>query len=202
GGEERPRRQPSAQRPPRRAPATPDALRSIVARHQRARTRTLGIALAIALVAGPIAGWAVGHAGAGGQQVATGSRPDKSNAGTPSAANAPAAGGTSGQAFPFATGNPPKATHLFTRTTSDGITIRAYRIDPPTPPPTASTPPKAQQSICPKPMVVRPGAPGGQAGSASSASGSATASASASSGEAGTSNSGGETAPAPPPPVV
>ena len=39
--------------------ATADALRSIVARHQRARTRTLGIALAVALVAGPLAGWAV-----------------------------------------------------------------------------------------------------------------------------------------------
>src|SRR5437868_8520211 len=133
------------------APATPDALRSIVARHQRARTRTLGIALAIALVAGPIAGWAVGHAGGGGQQVATGSSPDKSNAGAPSAPNAPAAGGSAG-AFAYPGANPPKATHLFTRTTSDGITIRAYRIDPPTAPPTASTPPKAQQSICPKPM--------------------------------------------------
>ncbi|MBV8236057.1 MAG: hypothetical protein JO075_10190, partial [Acidimicrobiia bacterium] len=35
-------------------PATPDALRQIVARHQRKRTRVLGIALAVALVAGPV----------------------------------------------------------------------------------------------------------------------------------------------------
>ena len=184
------------------APATPDALRSIVARHQRARTRTLGIALAIALVAGPIAGWAIGHAGGGGQQVATGSSPDKSNAGRP-IVSAPVAA-VPGEAFSFG-GTPPKTTHLFTRTTSDGITIRAYRQDPPPPPPEATTPTsspsaKTQQSICPKPMVV-PGATGSgtPAGSASSGSGSASASASASSGEAGTSTGGGETAPAPPP---
>ena len=45
------------------APATEEALRSIVARHQRARTRILGIALAVALVAGPVAGWAVARSG-------------------------------------------------------------------------------------------------------------------------------------------
>src|SRR5437660_119927 len=54
-------------------PASPDALREIVARHHRARTRALGIALAVALVAGPAVGWAIGHGGGRGQQVATSS---------------------------------------------------------------------------------------------------------------------------------
>src|SRR5438105_7054417 len=70
------------------APATADALRSIVARHQRARTRTLGVALAVALVAGPLAGWAVGRTGhSGGQQVAT----VGGNKATPRDASSPAA---------------------------------------------------------------------------------------------------------------
>src|SRR5437868_3295386 len=73
------------------SPATPDALRTIVAKHQRTRTRTLGIALAVALVAGPLAGWAIGNSGGGGgQQVATGSNPAGSNADLPASANAPA----------------------------------------------------------------------------------------------------------------
>src|SRR5438067_6195252 len=74
------------------SPATPDALRGILARHQRTRTRTLGVLLAVALVAGPVAGWAVGHSGGGGQQVATASSPSTPNAGVPSAASAPAGG--------------------------------------------------------------------------------------------------------------
>jgi len=177
------------------APASPDALRQIVAKHQRTRTRTLGIFLAIALIAGPIAGWAVGHSGGGGQQVATGSSLDKSSGANPAAPNAAGSsvGGTSGEAFAYPGGNPPKATHLFTRTTADGITIRAYRQDPPPPPPagatTPTTPtttasPNGQQTVCPKPMTVKPGAP------ASGSSG----------GEAGTSTGGAQTEPAPPPP--
>src|SRR5947209_20003500 len=84
------------------SPATPDALRTIVAKHQRTRTRTLGIALAVALVAGPLAGWAIGNSGGGGgQQVATGSNPAGSNADRPASANAPAdvRGTVSGGAF-------------------------------------------------------------------------------------------------------
>src|SRR5438309_4549445 len=77
-----------------RAPATPEALRSIVARHQRARTRTLGIALAIALVAGPVAGWAVAKGGGGGgQRVASGGPAAPSRD-----ANAPIAAPTGGVA--------------------------------------------------------------------------------------------------------
>src|SRR3954464_136044 len=90
------------------SPASPDALRSIVARHQRARTRTLGILLAVALVAGPVAGWAGGHSGGGGQQVATGSSPNAPNAATPNAVHAPVGGGSTAEAFAFAGPNPPK----------------------------------------------------------------------------------------------
>lgn len=166
------------------APASPDALRAIVARHQRTRTRTLGVALAVALVAGPVAGWAIGHGGGGGTQVATGS--GSSNGSAPAAANAPAGAfgaGVSGAAAAYPDGTSPKATHLFTRSTADGITIRAYRLDPPAPSSssTTSTPPKQQQTICPKPMPPQPGATG-----------------SASSGQAGTNTGAPEKAPPPP----
>src|SRR5438105_13950588 len=109
-------------------PATPDALRQIVARHQRARTRTLGIALAIVLGAGPLAGWAVGQSSGGGHQVVTASRPEPATDANRSKGGASGAAGA--QAFAIS-GDPngPKATRLFTRTSSDGIVIRAYRMD-------------------------------------------------------------------------
>src|SRR5207302_7467560 len=98
------------------APATADALRAIVARHQRARTRTLAVALAVALIAGPLAGWAIARNGEGGGQQVTA---------TPAAApngdgNRPVAQSGSGMAFgqsAFAFGGPgaPTAQHLFTR---------------------------------------------------------------------------------------
>src|SRR5436190_11853617 len=101
------------------APATADALRSIVARHQRARTRTLGIALAVALVAGPLAGWAVGQSGhGGGQQVATvgGHKAAPRDANGPAAA---ASGGSGGGVPAIGAFSPPTpARHLFTRTTA------------------------------------------------------------------------------------
>src|SRR5947209_3148930 len=81
------------------SPASPDALRNIVAKHQRARTRTLGILLAVALVAGPVAGWAIGQSGGGGTKVATGSSPTNgSNADIPALVNGAAdlSGGVSG----------------------------------------------------------------------------------------------------------
>ena len=167
------------------APASPDALKEIVARHHRRRSRTLGVLLAVALVAGPVAGWAIGQGGGGGgQEIATGS-----NGSTPTAANAPA-GTLSGSASSAGIAQPAfnKATHLFSRTTSDGITIRAYRMDPPTPPPsspsTTTAPAGKAQTICPKPMPAEP--PGAATGS----------------GEAGVSSSGAETKPAPPNTVI
>src|SRR5438270_7211260 len=135
------------------APATPDALRSIVARHQRARTRALGIALAVALVAGPVAGWVVARSGEnGGQKVAIGG----GSGGSPTTTG-PAPELSSGGAYAIAQapgipGGPdlPPAHHLFTRTTADGITVRAYRTDPPTPPigasPSTTVAPKASPS--------------------------------------------------------
>jgi hypothetical protein len=187
------------------SPATPDALRSIVARHQRARTRTLGVALAVALVAGPVAGWAIGHSGGGGQQVATKAQPDAANSnggngGAAQAAVAPAAGGVSGQAFAYPDKNPPKSTHLFNRTSSDGIAIRAYRIDPPPQPastPTTTPSAKTQEAPCPAPP---PGKPETGTATANANSG-ATASASASSGSSsGSSTGGGQAISSPPAP--
>lgn len=181
------------------SPATPDALRRIVAKHQRGRTRTLGILLAVALVAGPAAGWALAQGGGGGQQVATGSQPNGSAA-SPQAANAPGGAGnaSSSSAIAFAGPNMPNLTHLFTRTSSDGIVLRAYRADaPPQPkdsPPTTTPSAEARKTICPQPMTVKPGepAPGPETGvvSSGSASGSATASASASSGDTGSASGG------------
>src|SRR5439155_7769755 len=118
------------------APATPEALRSIVARHQRARTRTLGIALAVALVAGPVAGWAVAQGGGGGgQRVASGS-PDASPRNP--AKTAPVGGGVAAVGPGLGGPDAPPAHHLFTRTTADGIVVRAYRTDPPAAPSDAS----------------------------------------------------------------
>jgi hypothetical protein len=176
------------------SPATPDALRSIVARHQRARTRTLGVALAVALVAGPVAGWAIGHSGGGGQEVATKAQPDAANGnGGPAAeAAAPAGGGVTGQAFAYPDKNPPKTTHLFNRTSSDGIAIRAYRIDPPPQPastPTTTPSTKTQEAPCPAPP---PGGPETGTATANANSG-ASASASASSGPSSGSSSGSST---------
>jgi hypothetical protein len=158
------------------APASPDALRNIVAKHQRSRTRTLGALLAVALGAGPVAGWAIAPTGGGGgQQLATGSSPDRSNAAN---AQAPVNGGSaSGAVIAFPSANETKANHLFTRTSSDGIVIRAYRVDPPAPPEGKTTPTtqpadaKTQQAPCPQPMTVKPGAPaaGAEAGSSVSA---------------------------------
>ena len=119
-------------------PPTPDTLREIVARHRRGRTRALTIALVGAIIAGPLAGWAIGHSGRGGTtQVATGSpgttgyelHQQKSAGG---AAIAPYPG-------PIPVPNGVKPRRLFTRTTADGITIRAYRSDPPTPAPADAT---------------------------------------------------------------
>ncbi len=135
-------------------PATPEALRAIVERHHRTRTRTLGIALALALIAGPLAGWAIGHAGGGGTQVSTASQPNASDA-----ANRPTPAGAAASAQAFGVGaDAPKAQKLFTRTSSDGIAIRAYRMEPPAPPaetssstaPTTSPSGKTQDALCRK----------------------------------------------------
>jgi hypothetical protein len=141
------------------APAGPDALKAIVARHHRARTRTLGILLAVALVAGPIAGWAIGSGGGGGQQVATGSRPDASAVSPQANAQAGSVSGGSAEAFALTGPIVPNFAHLFTRTTADGIIIRAYRAEPPTPPAGSTQPTQPQRQtqkgacIMPKPAA-------------------------------------------------
>jgi hypothetical protein len=189
------------------APATAEALRSIVARHQRARTRTLGIALAVALVAGPVAGWAVAQNGqSGGQRVASGG-PDAARRNAPTAAlgGGVGIGGGFGSSLP----DEPPARHLFTRTTADGITIRAYRTDPPaparetspsTPPPSGKAP--AAGVACGGGVIERwsgkPVPPEAGVSSSSDASSGASASASASSGANSGSPSG---APPPCPPI-
>src|SRR5581483_5252719 len=171
------------------APASPDALKEIVARHQRGRTRTLGIALAIALVAGPAAGWAIGQSGGGGQQVATGTQPDASPAAAPQAnAQAGAVSGGSAEAFAVAGPNALKLTPLFNRTTADGISIRAYEEVPATPTTgTTVQPPKGE-------CTMAKSAPGTATAQANSG---AVASANASSGSTGSAEGGQTVAPTP-----
>jgi hypothetical protein len=185
------------------APASPDALKAIVARHQRARTRTLGVLLAVALVAGPVAGWAIGQSGGGGQQVATGSSPDRANPASAPNDNVagPSSGAVGGDSPAISGTNAPKATHLFNRTTSDGIAIRAYRMDPPAPPEGATsttTPsPKPEGGQC-----TMPGKPGPATGSATAnANSGASASASASSGSSGSAEGGQGVVSSPPAPA-
>ena len=121
-------------------PADPDALRAIVERHRRARVRGLSVALGLAVVAGPAAGWAVGHSGTrSGERLTAASSPDAAQpsrtaaeaAAQAAAAQAGAAGGVGAPSVPGAVvagGGPvmTPSTHLFTRTTADGVVIRAY----------------------------------------------------------------------------
>ncbi|MCU1450527.1 MAG: hypothetical protein JWP02_2697 [Acidimicrobiales bacterium] len=194
------------------APATAEALKSIVARHQRARTRTLGVALAVALVAGPVAGWALASNGqGGGRQVATGAAPEQSrrDAAAPAMATG---GGSMGFAGPFGGPDAPSAHHLFTRTTADGIVVRAYRMDPPAPPagtststsvPTGKGAPAAGVA-CSGFVTGGPGKPvppeaGTSSGSPGQASSNASASASANSGAGAESSAGPANADSSPP---
>src|SRR5438270_6239997 len=200
------------------APATPEALRSIVARHQRARTRTLGIALAIALVAGPVAGWAVAQGGGGGgQRVASGGPAAPSR--DANARIAAPVGGVAAFGPGFGGPDAPPAHHLFTRTTADGIVVRAYRTDPPAPASEGST---STTTPAEKPAAgfacrgTVPGSPGkppppeagvssspgepGQTANASSASGSSASAVSGASASANASSPPTGATPAPPPP--
>jgi hypothetical protein len=115
-------------------PAGVDALREVVARRDRSRSRILGIGLALAVVAGPAAGYAVGQAGGSATTPVT-SAADKTagqSAAAPQSAavagGAIATGPTIAQPVPGLP-NLPKPTQLFLRDTSDGIRIRAYLQD-------------------------------------------------------------------------
>jgi len=117
-----------------------DALRSIVERHGRWRTRTLGIALAMALVGGPAAGYAVRAANTGSDRVplaagaaqdnggrnSTAERlPSRSSAGTGEAVSpTPAFAAPSPGSFGPMGMEPVR--QLFLRNSSDGTRVRAY----------------------------------------------------------------------------
>ena len=183
------------------APATPEALRSIVARHQRARTRTLGIALAVALVAGPVAGWAVAQGGGGGgQRVASGS-PDASPRNP--AKTAPVGGVAHGPRSGFGPDGQP-VLHLFTRTTADGIVIRAYRTGSPAPAngsPTTTRPPQNGAPGYAKCGTAVGGSPDNAGGPETGVSSSSdSASASAVSGASASANASSPPSGGPPPP--
>ncbi|HUQ62559.1 MAG TPA: hypothetical protein VM121_02250 [Acidimicrobiales bacterium] len=118
------------------APAPPPAtndFEAILARAKRGRAQWLGLALVVALVAGPAAGLLVGLNIDDGKNPVTvasgndqGSRRDAAVAPETSTASgsASAVAGSAGGFF-----GSEKLTPLFKRTTADGIAIRAYRSD-------------------------------------------------------------------------
>ncbi|HWW52233.1 MAG TPA: hypothetical protein VNY84_00580 [Acidimicrobiales bacterium] len=116
------------------ATAHPDALRAIVARGNRSRVRALAVALVAVAVAGPLAGYAVGHTGSPTTAVAAA---DRTSAAQPKAAGGPntAAGSSApsalGAAVPGDVGAAPSAKQVFLRDTADGVRIRAYVLDLP-----------------------------------------------------------------------
>ncbi|HEX3394172.1 MAG TPA: hypothetical protein VHS52_06560 [Acidimicrobiales bacterium] len=115
-------------------PPSADTLTDIVARYRRRRTRMLGGALVVALLAGPAAGFAVGRARRGsGQTVATagGGRapiPRQDNASSSASGGGVSMGMTSNGMQFSVTGDdplgPPK--RVFVRDASDGIRVRVY----------------------------------------------------------------------------
>jgi hypothetical protein len=113
-------------------PPSAATLTDIVARYRRRRTRMLGGALVVALLAGPAAGFAVGRARRGsGQTVATaggGAVPIPRQDNSYSSGGSSSMGMTSGGMQFSVTGDdplgPPK--RVFVRDAADGIRVRAY----------------------------------------------------------------------------
>jgi hypothetical protein len=137
------------------APApTPDTFEAILRRAQRGRARLLGIALVVALVGGPAAGVLVGlNIDDGGKPVTVASgdrRNTRRDAATPPPPTATASGSASeARVAPFL-GGESKLVQLFTRTAADGISIRAYRADLPSPDATKGIAQTSGQVPCPQ----------------------------------------------------
>ncbi len=112
--------------------ATPDSFREVLARHRRGRTRALTAALLAVALLGPAAGLAVGRATADNStRVAAGSpdgsASDGSGDSVESRTDAATGSSSSGTFAPYPGAKPPPAPwRLFVRTTTDGVTIRAY----------------------------------------------------------------------------
>jgi len=119
-------------------PPSADTLTDIVARYRRRRTRALGGALVVALLAGPAVGFAVGRAAhrGSGQTVATAAGGGtKTNPQTPIPRQDTASAGISSGGMAWSgsgTGAPPVAKRLFLRDAVDGVRVRVYLQDFPT----------------------------------------------------------------------
>ncbi len=118
------------------AGASVDALRQVLGRHRRRQRMLAGWGLAVVLVAGSVAGFAVGQQGRGpsGTQVAVGPQPAASAAGA-----VPSTGGT-GATFAIGTfgpgpagGNSSPPTQLLVRDAGDGVRVRLYEQSIPKP---------------------------------------------------------------------
>jgi hypothetical protein len=163
------------------APST-ESFEAILRRSKQSRARLLGVALVVALVVGPGAGLLIGlniDDGKTPVTVASGSAQDSrrdaasANEAPGTATSSASAVGSVGMAF--AGGS--KLEPLFTRTTADGIAIRAYRADVPVAtdmpatvtggPPNSVTVECAKGAPCPLPGPATTPGPGAASGSAS-----------------------------------
>jgi hypothetical protein len=113
------------------AGASVDALRQVLARHRRRQRVLAGVGMAVVLVAGSVAGFAIGQQGrgTGGTQVAAADQPASPAPVAPtSSGSAPAvvaAGGSGGGGFFAPPGSSP-ATQLLLRNATDGVRVRLY----------------------------------------------------------------------------
>jgi len=112
-------------------PPSADTLTDIVTRYRQRRTRALGGALVVALLAGPAVGFAVGRSGhrASGQTVATAggggaSIPRQDTANGMSMSSGGTVWSSSGSVF-----GGPAPTRLFLRDAADGVRVRVYLED-------------------------------------------------------------------------
>ncbi len=132
--------------------ASPDALRHILRRHQRRQLAVIAAGLATVLVAGSLAGWAVGRRGhdSAGVRVAAGGQP---SATSPQAAAQPAIaplpGGSSSSGGVSVSGSSGPSTQLAVRDAADGTRVRLYEQEFAAPTVTCAT-----GQTCPQPPVA------------------------------------------------
>ena len=113
------------------AGASVDALRQVLARHRRRQRVLAGVGMAVVLVAGSAAGFAVGQQGRGasGTQVAAADQPPgpapAAGTGSGPRPGVIAVGGSSGGGFFSPAGSSPP-TQVLLRNSTDGVRVRLY----------------------------------------------------------------------------
>ncbi|MGI9022156.1 MAG: hypothetical protein ACR2HV_02760 [Acidimicrobiales bacterium] len=144
--------------------ATTDSFREVMVRYRKGRTRVLLAAVVAVALLGPAVGVAVGRATADNStQVATGASPETTGTGSPVHARVDSSGDSVASLEGYGFGWATPAKRLFVRTTSDGVTIRAYLQENPPGVEEAECVTSDQGSIpCPSPPPDCPGPPDAQ----------------------------------------